>query len=488
MKKYVLITSLCLLLPNFAFAQQDYSVFEKRRQIFMDKMEGGIAIFASAEHLGSKAGADYEYRQGSDFYYLTGFQESNSLFLLIPEAEDQFILFVQPSHPGEKMWTGERYGIEEAVTVAGADQAYSIYRVRDMLGKYLYKKDKIFVPSRETELKEMVLRIIEETGTNTHPRFLDPLPLVHEMRVFKSPSEIVTMKRAIDITCEALLNAYRACKPGMFEYEIEAVIEYTFRKNGAQRPGFPSIVGSGSNTTILHYEANSRQMKEGDLLLMDIGAEYNRYTADVTRTIPVNGTFSKEQREIYELVLKGQKEAIELLKPGKRVLEGHMKATEIILAGLFELGLITDPESDWQRRFYILYPASHWLGLDVHDAGDYGWRGSGFPLFDERGLGRKLEPGMVLTIEPGLYFPEDGLELLMAKSGSEIPEKEVQAFIEKVEPIYKKYANIGIRIEDDILITEKGNKILSDTAPKEVEEIEKMMAGKITGLITNILH
>ena len=300
MKKHLLIITICLVFHCFVSAQTDYSVYEKRRQIFLDKMEGGIAIFPSAENLGSRAGADYEYRQGSDFYYLTGFPGSNALILLTPDSEDQFILFVQPQDPGEKRWIGDTYGLEEAVSRFGADKAYSIYRVRDLLGKYLENKKTIFIPSGDRELKEMVLRIIGGMEADVRPRFVDPLPLVHEMRVFKDPSEIETMKQAIGITCEALRNAYRTCKPGMKEYEIEAVIEYTFRKNGAQRPGFPSIIGSGPNTTILHYGMNSRQMKAGDLLLMDIGAEYNRYTADVTRTIPVNGVFSKEQQEIYE--------------------------------------------------------------------------------------------------------------------------------------------------------------------------------------------
>ena len=346
MKKHLLFTIGFFLFTHLTFTQPDYSVYKKRRQILIEQMDGGIALFPASEHLGSRAGADYEYRQGSDFYYLTGFPESNALFLLIPDGEDQFVLFVQPSNPGEKMWVEERYGEEEAVTVFGADKAYSIYQMRELLGEYLEQKKNIYINPREQDLKEMVIRIIGEKEGDYHPRFIDPLPLVHEMRLFKSPSEIEALKSAIGITCEGLQNAYRTCKPGMHEYEIEAVIEYTYRKNGAQRPGFPSIVGSGPNSTILHYEANTRKMKDGDLLLMDVGTEYNRYTADVTRTIPVNGTFSKEQREIYELVLKGQKEAIKWLKPGKRVLEGHMKATEIIIAGLYKLGLMTDPDSD----------------------------------------------------------------------------------------------------------------------------------------------
>ena len=478
MKKHIFFLISFLGFTYAGISQSDFSIYEERRQNLMEQMDGGIAIFSASDHLGRRAGADYEYRQGSDFYYLTGFPESNALFLLVPEDEDKFIMFVQPSNPMAKMWVGERFGVDEAVTVFGADQAHSFYQAGKLISGYLKQKKKIYISPGEGDLNQMVKKMIREMETDVVPEFIDPLPIVHEMRLIKSSPEIETMRKAIDITCEALQDACRACKPGLYEYEIEAIIEYTYRKNGAARPGFPSIVGSGPNTTILHYEVNSRKMRDGDLLLMDVGAEYHRYTADVTRTIPVNGTFTKEQREIYELVLKGQKVAIEWLKPGKRVLEGHMKAAEVILAGLYELGLMTDPDSEWQKRFYTLYPASHWLGLDVHDVGEYGWEGSGFPLFDERGLGRKLEPGMVLTIEPGVYLPEDGLEMLKQMSGTQIPREELKAFLEKVTPVYKKYANIGVRIEDDILITKDGNEILSKEAPKEVEEIEMLMREK----------
>lgn len=461
------------------FEKIQNEVYAKRREKLMDYIEGGIAIFASAENLGRRVGAHYEYKQGSDFYYMTGFPEPNAVFLLIPGAEKKFIMFVRQNYPMAKVWTGERFGPEKAGKIFGADKAFPINQLSDLLPKYLKGTKTIYLNPRDKELKEKIISFLEESNIDPMPEFKDPTPFIHEMRLFKDPFEIKQLQKAIDITCESHIEAYKAVKPGMYEYEIEAIIEYIYRKNGAKRPGFSSIVGSGHNSTILHYEENNRKMQEGDMLLMDIGAEYKRYTADVTRTIPVSGKFTKEQKEIYELVLRGQQEAIKLMVPGKGVLEPHLKAVEVIVEGLVNLGLMTDKNSDWQKRFYILYPSSHWLGLDVHDVGDYGWeKGPGWPLFDERGVGRSLEPGMVLTIEPGIYLGEDRMESLFQLFGDKIAEKEIKTFIEKVEPVYSRYINIGVRIEDDILITETGHVVLSAKAPKTVDDIERTMTEK----------
>ena len=242
-------------------------------------------------------------------------------------------------------------------------------------------------------------------------------------------------------------------------------------------PGFPSIIGSGPNSTILHYEHNTRLMENGDLLLMDIGAEYGYYTADITRTIPVNGSFSREQRTIYQLVLDAQQAAIEQMKPGNMFMDGHMAAKDVVVDGLVKLGLMTDPDSPWQIKFYILYPSSHYLGLDVHDVGDM--KGS-FDYFmqhtpDDFVESRVLEPGMVLTIEPGLYFREQGLDQLYEIFKDEADSTEIAGFVEQVALVYEKYINIGVRIEDDILITKEGNINLSRYAPKEIEDIEQLM-------------
>jgi Xaa-Pro aminopeptidase len=295
--------------------------------------------------------------------------------------------------------------------------------------------------------------------------------------VFKGPMEVGRLQKACNITSRALIEVMKACEPGKFEFEMEAILEGTFLAYGSAMPGFPSIVGSGPNSTILHYEANNRQMEDGDLLLMDIGAEYGYYTADITRTIPVNGRFSKEQQAIYGLVLDAQKKAIEVMKPGLPISEGHRVASQVIVRGLFELGLVTDTPAAWQQRFYVLYPSSHYLGLDVHDVGNYGGFFASFHMENdgETPDSRLLEPGMVLTIEPGLYFRENGLEQLWQIFGNRVDSLEIARFIEAVEPVYNQYLRVGVRIEDDILITREGNLNLSRYAPKEIEDIEQLM-------------
>jgi Xaa-Pro aminopeptidase len=252
------------------------------------------------------------------------------------------------------------------------------------------------------------------------------------------------------------------CRAGRYEFEMESVIEGTFREYGAAMPGFSSIVASGKNTTILHYEPNNRMMEEGELLLLDIGAEYGYYTADISRTIPVNGEYSAEQRVIYQLVLDAQQAAIELMKPEQGWMEGQQAARRVIRDGLSNLGLITDTSASWQTEFYCIHGISHYVGLDVHDVGN-------------TGMGRKLEAGMVITVEPGIYFREDGLNRVSELYGSEVDSSEIAAFIREVESTYQNYVNIGVRIEDDILVTREGNIILSRYAPREIEDIEMIM-------------
>ncbi len=455
-------------------------IYAERRSELLGTIDDGVVILASGSAGHSER---LQYRPANNFYYLTGLAEPDAFLVLDPESENPFSLLVVPENPIASMWTGKQTGIEGAKTIYGADQVYSAYEIPGKLSFILKNGSdhfkKIYTDIKDEELTRQINNIIEKDPELSEIKIEDLGPFINEMRVIKCPEEIELLDKAIQITCESHREAYKACEPGMFEFEIEAIIEYFYRRNGAPRPGFSSICGSGPNSTVLHYEQNNRKMEDGDLLLMDIGAEYGMYTADVTRTIPVNGVFSKEQREIYELVLKGQEAAISELKPGKGVQEGHHASTATIVDGLYDLGLITDKTSTWQKSIYILYPISHWIGLDVHDVGDYGfgsaqgWRKS---MFDPKTKGRELKPGMILTVEPGIYIHPDGLKMLPELARyMNVGKKELETFLEEVTPVYQKYINIGVRIEDDVLITDNGNKVLSAPAPKTVEDIEDLM-------------
>ena len=444
----------CLLEAQGSIKQE---IFEKRRKKLMEKMDGGIAVFSGAGNM-------------SDFFYLTGLHDEDAAVLLIPEEEERYIIFIRPSSPVRELWSGKHPGLKEAETVFGADKAYPINEFDKLFPRYLRGKSKVYVSFRDKELYDEIIPMIRSPYGSEPVQVLDPSSYIHEMRLIKDAEEIRLMKKAADITCDALIEVMKAVQPSMFEYEAEAIIEFIFRTNGAQGPGFPSIVGSGPNSTILHYDANDRQMQDGDLLLMDVGAEYGHYKSDVTRTIPVNGKFSKEHKEIYEIVLQAQKEAIKIAAPGVGIHEINARGVEVIKEGLLKLRLITDKDSDWQHRAWLMYYISHWVGLDVHDVGG---RGS------SDGVGRKLEPGMVFTVEPGIYIREETLKNLPAMLGrSTVDKEELDDFIDKVRPAVQKYANIGIRIEDDVLVTENGYEILSSRAPKEIDAIEKLMKKK----------
>lgn len=464
MKKYNVRLQLVLFIIFSVFVSgslgaEDFNkeIFQKRRQQLMEQMDGGIAVFRGTGNM-------------SDFYYLTGLHDQNAIILIIPEEKEKYIMFIQPTNPSSELWTGKHPGLEEAKAVFGADAAYPINEFDKSLFRYLRGKSKVYVSFRDKELYDKLIPMIRSPYGSEPVPVVDPLLYIHEMRLIKDTEEIRLMRKAAEITSEALEEVMKAVEPGMFEYEVEAIIEYIFRKNGAQGPGFPSIVGSGPNSTILHYEDNNRQTQDGDLLLMDVGAEYGHYTADVTRTIPVNGRFSAKQKEIYEVVLQAQKEAIKIAAPGVGIYEINNRGVEVIKEGLYRLGLITDKDSQWQHRAWLMYNISHWVGLDVHDVGGRG---------PADGKGRKFEPGMVFTVEPGLYIREETLEYLPVMLGrSGATKEELEAFVNAVRPAVRKYANIGIRIEDDILVTESGHEILSSKAPKEIDAIEKLMKKK----------
>lgn len=420
-------------------------------------MGGGIAVFRTIS--GSS----------SDIFYLTGFDEPDAALLFIPGERNEFILFVRPSNPGQALWTGNVYGTEGAQEIFGADKAHSLDQFEALLPNYLRNKEKIFFSFQDRDLASTLVQSIRRPWNQMPKTLADLTEYIHEMRLIKNPKEVERIKKAADITCLAHIEAMKVAEPGINEAEIEAVIEFIFRREGGSGPGFPSIVGSGPNSTILHYESNNRQTQDGDLVVMDIGAEFEHYTADVTRTMPVNGKFSDKQRDLYTIVLQAQEAAVGMIAPGIGIDDIHFRAVGIIAEGLFGLGLITDTESPWQMRVWLMYRINHWLGMDVHDVGDY--RRS-------RDSSRVLEPGMVLTVEPGVYIREESIDNLQKTLGRSVPEEEIRDFVDRVRPAVQKYKNIGIRIEDDVLVTENGHENLSLMAPKTIEEIEKTMKKK----------
>lgn len=427
--------------------------FKQRRDEFMRRISGGAAIFPSAPTALRNADVDHEYRQNSDLYYLTGFEEPNSVAVFSPDyPEHKFILFVQPKDPEREVWTGRRVGPERAVSDYGADAAHTIDKLGEELPKLIEKADRIYYrfgsdPTFDERLIGWMRQFQRQRQRHGYgPRaIIDPAEMLHEMRLIKSGHDLELLRRAVDISCEGHLEAIRAVRPGVYEYEIEAILRYVFRRNGSPRPGYQPIVASGANATILHYTTNDRRIEDGDLVLIDAGTEFGYYTGDVTRTMPASGAFTKEQATIYQLVLDAQTEAINAIKPGATFNEPHDRATRILTEGLVRLGLLegdveTIIKEEKHKKFYM-HSTSHWLGMDVHDAGPY-------KVADEW---RRLEPGMVMTVEPGIYIAEE---------------------LEDVDP---RYRGIGVRIEDDVLVTEGGNEVLSARVPKTIEEIESVM-------------
>lgn len=419
----------------------------------MRRIGGGAAILPAAPTAIRNGDVEHDYRQDSDLFYLTGFEEHGSVAVLVPDNnEHRFVLFVQPKDRELEVWTGWRAGEEGAKRDYGADAAFTVDKLDTELPKLLGQADRIFYRfGAEPTFDERIVGLMrrfqrERQRTGVGPTAVcDPGEILHEMRLVKTVDELESLRRAVDITCEGHLAALQAIKPGGFEYEVDALLEYTFRRNGSPRTGYSTIVGSGPNATILHYTTNNRGIEDGDLVLIDAGTEYGYFTGDVTRTWPANGHFSDAQREIYEVVLKAQLEAIEVVRPGATFIEPHDRAVRVLVEGMVSLGLLAGEVDriieEGSYRKYYMHRTSHWLGMDVHDAGPY-------KVADEW---RTLEPGMVLTIEPGLYIGED------------------------IEDAPERYRGIGVRIEDDVLVTEQGREVLSARVPKSVQEVEAIM-------------
>ena len=415
--------------------------FEERRTRVFTQMQPNSALLLFSE-IEKRRNNDctYPFRQDSYFWYLTGFNEPNAALLLLKtEQAEKAIIFLRPRDPLLETWNGRRLGVEHAPQQLNVNEAYSIEEFSTVLPKILKKLTALYyVP----EIHTWGDKLVTESAVS-FSEILDWRPMLSEMRLIKSPNEIRLMQQAGQITALAHIKAKQTTRPNRFEYESESDILHEFNRHCARFPSYNSIVAGGNNACILHYTENDRPLNDGDLVLIDAGCEFAMYAGDITRTFPVNGKFSQPQREIYELVLKAQKRAIELLVPGNSIKQANDEVIRIKTQGLVDLGILNGDvdtliEQQAYRQFYM-HGLGHWLGLDVHDVGSYGQEKQ-----------RILEIGMVITVEPGIYISED----------ADVPEQ---------------YKGIGVRIEDNLLMTEYGNKILTAAAPKEIADIENLM-------------
>jgi len=397
---------------------------------------------------------EYRYRPQSDFYYLTGFAEPGAVCVLQPgHPQYEYALFVRPRDRERETWTGRRAGIEGALTEFGANAAFPIEDLEKHLPGWIAARQNFSCAlAVDDDFARRALgwvqhhRAARQRSGSGPTGLLDAGPLVHELRLFKQPEELAAMRRAVAISAEAHLAAMRAARPGGWEYEIEALIEYTFRRHGASGPAYPSIVAAGANATILHYTSNDRQLGGEDLLLIDAGAEYDCYCADITRTFPASRRFAGRQRDIYTLVLEAQRAAIAVVRPGARFDAPHHAAVRVLVDGLVALRILADPpEEIIAKELYksvYMHRTSHWLGMDVHDVG----------LYTQADVVHVHEAGMVLTIEPGLYIAD---------------------FLDDIAP---EWHGIGVRIEDDVLVTADGHEVLTAAVPTSIDAIEAIRA------------
>lgn len=426
--------------------------YKRRRRQLMREMEAdSIAVIPAAPELLRNGDVHFPFRQDSDFFYLSGFEEPEAVIALVPQREQgEYILFCRERDAEQETWHGRRVGQSGAVEHYGADDSFPIGDINDILPGLMENREKVFYTmGRYPEFDKHMLEWVNRVKQNSRAGVKAPTELValefllNEMRLFKTAPEQKLMGKAAKITAQAHCRAMRVCEPGKTEYQLEAELLYEFQRHGAVA-AYPSIVGGGENGCILHYTENTDELQDGDLVLIDAGAELKGYAADLTRTYPVNGEFSTVQREVYEVVLSSQLEAIKKAIPGNHWNDPHDAAVKVITKGLVELGLLKGTvaeliKKEAYKRFYM-HRTGHWLGLDVHDVGDY-------KVSQEW---RLLEPGMIMTIEPGIYISPD-------------------------DDVSKDFHNIGIRIEDDVLLTQNGNEVLTEAAPKTVAAIEAEM-------------
>jgi Xaa-Pro aminopeptidase len=449
------------------------SVFARRRRALMERMgPNSVALLPAAPSMPRNRDIHYPYRQDSDFYYLTGFPEPEAIAALIPGAQQEFLLFCRDRDPHMEIWHGRRAGPQGAMERYGADHAHPMADLDKILLPLLENREQVFYAiGYRPDFDQQVMSWINQTRAKARTGVCAPVTftalehLLHPMRLRKEPEEIAVMRESARIACAAHCRAMQMCRPGMMEYQIEAEIFHTFLHNGAGW-SYPAIVAGGDNSCILHYTENHAELRDGDVLLIDAGAEVDGYASDITRTFPVNGRFSGEQRAIYELVLAAQQAAIDQVRPGCHFNEPHDAAVRTLTEGLVALGLLQGDADDLikteQHKAFYMHRTGHWLGMDVHDVGDYkvgeSWR--------------VFEPGMVTTIEPGLYIPVGGkvIDAGWARWGIDL-ETEVDA----------RWQRIGVRIEDDVLVTNGEPDVLTAAAPKTVDDIEALMRHKAKG-------
>jgi Xaa-Pro aminopeptidase len=455
----------------------------------------GILILLSTEPRVYANDVDYEYRQENNLFYLTNLNQKGATLVLTPSNDVlPEILFLPRRNSFAETWTGHMYSAEEASQASGIREIWEASEfepfLRAMRNRQPYRPkaenilmssipgtvettapsgfEKLFAVAgkNEAELYLLVPGEVESREYKREQRFAsewakspsgytvkNAAPVFASLRLRKSPLEIQLLQHAIDITTEAHERSWATAGDAQWEYEVDAQVAYTFKLRNADHWGYPSIVGCGPNATTLHYDESQSRVRPGDLMLMDVGAEYQHYSADVTRTFPVNGKFSQAQAEIYQIVYDAQEAGAKATHPGALISDVHRAATEVIRDGLLKLGLITDRNSD-QYRIWFMHGTSHWLGMNVHDVGNYG---------------AKLEPGMVFTNEPGIYIRSDALDNLPKSAAND-------KFIEAVRPAFEKYKNIGVRIEDDMLVTPDGVKWMTEALPRKMSEIEAFIA------------
>ena len=431
--------------------------FASHRQAVMQAMDdNSIAVIPAAKLHVRNRDAEFPFRQSSDFFYLTGFTEDQACLVLVKKAGEQSsVLFCQPKIKEMEIWTGYRLGPDASLDALAMDSAFAIEELEKQLPELMSDMDSVYgLWGSDIEWDQRLIASIEKvklksrTGISAPTAMLAIEPILHELRLIKSDAEIALMKTAADLSAAAHIKAMEAVKPGMFEYQLEGLIRNHCAQNGSRFDAYSSIVGSGENACILHYTANDQEIKDGDLILIDAGCEINHYASDITRTFPANGKFNTEQQALYQLVLDSQLAAIDAVKPGNHFNHPHEAALQVLTEGLVSLGLLSGDVTDLIKneayKPFYMHRTGHWLGLDVHDVG----------VYKIDGEWRELKPGMVLTVEPGLYIAPDD------------------------NSVDEKWRGIGIRIEDDVLVTDTGHQILSENVPKSVAEIEALINKK----------